>query len=69
MRSAHEPPQKEVELCVLRAGRKAGAPIPVGEIAGEEPDFRFNTASGHLGIGLKELVPPATINGGIPPVE
>ena len=31
--------KKEIERRVLDAARKAGAPIPDGEIAGEEPDF------------------------------
>jgi len=33
--------KKEIERRVLDAARKAGAPIPDGEIAGEEPDFRI----------------------------
>lgn len=69
MKSPDEPPQKEVELRVLAAARKAGAPIPTGEIVGEEPDFSFRTESGDLGIELTELLPPASTDGGITPVE
>jgi hypothetical protein len=42
MRLPNEPTQKEVELRVLHAARKADVPIPTGEISGEEPDL--NTA-------------------------
>ena len=53
----------------LAAARKAGAPIPTGEIPGEEPDFRFATETGTLGIEVTELLRPASSNGGIVPVE
>jgi hypothetical protein len=61
--------KKEIEQYVLSAARKAGAPIPIGEIAGEEPDFRFQTSSGILGIELCEVLRPASTNDGILPVE
>lgn len=51
---------------MLNAAREAGVPIPVGEIPGEEPDFRFDTG---LGIELSELLRPASSNHGILPVE
>jgi hypothetical protein len=69
MKHPDEPPQKEVELRVIAAARKAGAAIPTGEIVGEEPDFRFETESGELGIELSELLPPASTDGGITPIE
>jgi len=69
MRSPNEPPQKEVELRVLSAARNAGVPIPTGEIIGEEPDFRFKTETGDLGIELSEVLSPASSNGGIAPIE
>jgi hypothetical protein len=58
--------KKRVEAGMLDAARKAGVPIPVGEIPGEEPDFRFDTG---LGIELSELIRPAGSNHGILPVE
>jgi hypothetical protein len=61
--------KKEIERRVLHAARKAGAPIPKGELAGEEPDFRFNTSSGVLGIEISELLRPASSNDGILPAE
>jgi len=54
---------------VLTAARNAGAPIPTGEIVGEEPDFTFKMEQGQLGIELTELLPPASTDGGISPVE
>ena len=69
MRSLDEPAQKEVESRVLSAARKAGIPIPNGEIIAEEPDFRFQTELGDLGIELSELLPPATTKDGIAPIE
>src|SRR5271170_6142548 len=59
--------KKEMEKCALDATRKAGAPIPVGEIEGEEPDFRFQMPL--LGIDVTELVRPACTNHGILPLE
>jgi hypothetical protein len=61
--------KKERERRVLDAARKAGAPIPVGEIAGEEPDFSFQTPTGVLGIEISELLRPASSNHGILPAE
>jgi hypothetical protein len=58
--------KKRIEAWILDAARKAGVPIPAGEIPGEEPDFRFDTG---LGIELSELVRPAGSNHGILPVE
>jgi len=57
--------KKEMEQCALDAARKAGAPIPTGELEGEEPDFRFQTPP--LGIDVSELVRPACTNYGILP--
>ncbi len=59
--------KKEMEQCALDATRKAGAPIPTGELEGEEPDFRFQTPP--LGIDVSELVRPACTNYGILPLE
>jgi hypothetical protein len=59
--------KKEMEQCALDAARKAGAPIPTGELEGEEPDFRFQTPP--LGIDVSELVRPACTNYGILPLE
>src|SRR5579864_938537 len=61
--------KKEAERRVLIDARKAGAPIPEGEVAGEEPDFRFNTAAGALGIEVSEIMRPASSNHGILPAE
>jgi hypothetical protein len=61
--------QKRIESWFLGAARNAGVPIPSGELAGEEPDFRFQTISGALGIELTELLRPASSNHGIIPVE
>ena len=60
--------KKDVEQLALAAARKAGAPIPTGEIAGEEPNFRFNTPA-PLGIEVCEVLRPASTNEGIVPVE
>lgn len=54
---------------MLSAARKAGVPIPVGEIASESPDFRFETDSGPLGIEMCEVLRPASGNNGIVPVH
>lgn len=59
--------KKEIEIRVLAAARKAGAPIPTGEIPGEEPDFRFHTEIGPLGLEVSELLRPASSNSGIVP--
>lgn len=61
--------KKEVEARALAAARYAGAPIPTGEIAGEEPDFRLHTETGVLGIEVSELLRPASSNRGIVPAE
>jgi len=60
--------KKIVETRALAAARRAGVPIPAGEIAGEQPDFRFNTETGMLGVEVSELLRPASSNGGIVPV-
>src|SRR5207245_10928469 len=60
--------KKQTEQRVLVAAREAGAPIPTGELAGEEPDFRFLT-NGALGIEVSEVLRPASTNFGISPVE
>jgi len=57
--------KKRIETWMLNAAREAGVPIPVGEIPGEEPDFRFEAG---LGIELSELIRPASSNHGILPV-
>jgi len=38
--------KKEIEQLALDAARNAGAPIPDGGEVGEEPDFRFHSATG-----------------------
>ena len=60
--------KKDIEAWVLSAARVAGAPIPLGEIRGEEPDFTFNAEPAILGIELTELLRPASCNGGFLPV-
>ena len=60
--------QKRIESWYLAAARNAGVPIPSGELAGEEPDFRFQTMRGALGIELTEVLRPASSNHGIIPV-
>src|ERR1035438_5472630 len=61
--------KKQTEQRVLVAAREAGAPIPSGEFAGEEPDFRFLTPNCALGIEVSEVLRPASTNFGISPVE
>jgi len=61
--------KKEAELRVLTAARKAGLPVPEGEVAGEEPDFRFLRPNGALGVEVSELLRPASSNHGILPAE
>jgi hypothetical protein len=61
--------QKRIESWYLVAARDAGVPIPPEEISGEEPDFRFQTPRGELGIELTEVLRPASSNYGISPVE
>jgi len=61
--------KKVMEQRALTAAREAGAPIPKGETAGEEPDFRFLTPNGALGIEVSEVLRPASTNFGISPVE
>ena len=61
--------KKEAELRVLTAARKAGFPAPEGEVAGEEPDFRFLRSNRVLGVELSEILRPASSNHGILPAE
>jgi hypothetical protein len=61
--------KKELEQIVLDAARMAGVPIPTGGEAGEEPDFRFHSDAGDLGIEVSELLRPACTNHGILPLE
>jgi hypothetical protein len=60
--------KKRVETWILNSARKAGIPIPLGEVEGEEPDFRFLTEVVPLGIELSEVIRPASSNDGILPV-
>lgn len=60
--------RKRIELSYLNAARKAGVPIPPGETPAEEPDFRFHSESGALGIELSEVMKPASSNHGILPI-
>src|SRR5260370_16741073 len=59
--------KKAVEIRALTAARKAGVPIPFGELPGERPDFRFN--ENILGVDITELLKPASSNFGIMPAE
>jgi hypothetical protein len=61
--------KKEAERRVLISARKAGAPIPDRELAGEEPDFRFQSPAGALGVEVSEIMRPASSNHGILPAE
>jgi hypothetical protein len=61
--------KKQTEQLALAAARRAGAPIPSGELAGEEPDFRFLTPEAPLGIEVSEVLRPPSSNHGISPVE
>src|SRR5438309_7612381 len=61
--------KKDIEQRALAAARKAGAPIPTGELASEEPDFRFHTPTGVLGVEVSEVLRPASTNEGILPAE
>ena len=61
--------KKQAERRVLIAAREAGAPIPDREVAGEEPDFRFQGTGGALGIEVSEIMRPASSNHGILPAE
>lgn len=60
--------KKRIETYMLNAAREAGVPIPIGEIPGERPDYRFQTETGTLGIEVSELLRPASSNDGILPV-
>lgn len=60
--------QKRIEFWYLNAARRAGVPIPFGEIPGEKPDFRAKTETGTLGIEVTEAMRPASSNHGIVPV-
>src|SRR5258707_9409202 len=59
--------KKPVEIRALTAARKAGVPIPFGEIQSDKPDFRFN--ENILGVDITELLKPASSNFGIMPAE
>jgi len=59
--------KKAVEIRALTAARKAGVPIPFGDLPGERPDFRFNEHM--LGVDITELLKPASSNFGIMPAE
>ena len=59
--------KKIIETRALIAARKAGVPIPLGEVPGEEPDFRFT--QNMLGVEISELLKPASSNFGIVPAE
>lgn len=61
--------KKGIEQRALAAARRAGAPIPTGEVFGEQPDFRFRTPTGMLGIEVSEVLRPASTNEGILPAE
>jgi hypothetical protein len=61
--------KKAGERRVLVAARKVGAPVPEGEVEGEEPDFRFQSAAGALGIEVSEVMRPPSSNHGILPAE
>jgi hypothetical protein len=61
--------KKRIESWFLAEARNAGVPIPSGEVPGENPDFRFQTATGALGIELSEVLRPPSSNFGILPVE
>jgi hypothetical protein len=54
---------------MISAARKAGIPIPVGEVAGEAQDFWFATDAGSLGIEMSEILRPASSGKGIVPLE
>jgi hypothetical protein len=58
--------RKIIETRALTAARNADVPIPMREISGEEPDFRFY--AGALGVEVSELLRPASSNRGIVPV-
>ncbi len=59
--------KKATETRALVAARRAGVPIPLGEIPGERPDFRFNANT--LGVEVSEVLKPASGNFGIAPAE
>ena len=52
--------KKIIETRALTAARRAGVPIPAGEIPGEGPDFCFSTKAGILGVEVSELLRPAS---------
>jgi hypothetical protein len=60
--------KKDGEQRILTAARPAGAPIPMGELPGEVPDFRIQTPTGILGVEVSEVLRPASTNDGILPV-
>jgi hypothetical protein len=60
--------KKVIEARVLAAARKVGIPMPAGEIPSEQPDFRFETEAGALGVEVSELLRPPSSDGGIMPV-
>jgi hypothetical protein len=61
--------KKIVERWMLTAARRAGVPIPRGEIPFETPDFRFGDEANGLGIEVSEVLRPANSDGEITPVE
>lgn len=61
--------KKRIERWFLTAARDAGVPIPPGEIAGEQPDFTFQTVAGTLGVELCGVVRPARYDTGILPIK
>ena len=69
MAGDRESKKKEAERRVLEAARAVGLPIPVGEIAGEQPDFRLITPTGVLGIEISEFPRPASSNHGLSPIK
>ena len=51
--------QKDEELRAVEAARRAGLPLPVGQlISREQPDFEVSTGSGTLGLEVTEVLPP-----------
>ena len=62
--------QKRIESWYLAAARNAGVAHTFWRTRpAKEPDFRFLTMRGALGIELTEMLRPASSNHGIIPVE
>jgi hypothetical protein len=59
--------QKEIEVYMLAAARRAGVPIPNSEKPGLEPAPDFIFENDGLGIELTELMRPADDKNGFPP--